>query len=151
MAIPVSRRCPPGFAAVGFALSLLGCSAGGMCVEDEPTVERQFPGVTAAPELRLACEQASAEWGLATGIYPACDAGRPLRLETPPEGFSGWTYQDRVAIAPGFSEAFLAPLVAHELGHVMFGGGHPLNCSLMCADSLGPINQGDLDWVSERL
>lgn len=164
MAIPVSRRHSPGLAAVGLASVLLGCGAldprtevGTACGRAcEPTLA--FPGVVATPALLPACERSARRWEAATGIMVTCTEGdRPMYddpIDDRPQA-GGATNRDRVRIdvADMLRLGALDLAVTHELGHVVFGGGHPAGGSLMAArptDRQAPITEADLVWACER-
>jgi hypothetical protein len=108
-------------------------------------------GVTAAPELMPTCLAAAERWGAATGLLPACDSGRPMvagRVRGAPAG-----HTDGDAVTIEMREDCLGLYVAHELAHVMAGGGdgdHPRDGSLMAAQPPScdaPINAADLEFV----
>lgn len=111
-------------------------------------------GVTAAPELYEACTIAAERWAEATGLLPTCDAGRPMVAGNVRGTPAGHTDGKRVTIETGRLEC-LDLFVAHELGHVLAGGGdgdHPRHGELMAAQPSNcgvPLNEADLDFVCE--
>lgn len=147
-----------------FGFATLGCSAAGgepeavVVVSETPdpaAVEPEY-GVTAAPELLSACLDAAGRWETATGVTLHCDRGRPLRWETPgelPEHKGGGC--GRSACVLDKSKEWALDLIAtHELGHVIFGGSHPIGGSLMCwqpSDVGALISAEDLAWACSRV
>lgn len=140
---------------------LLGCSPVGEPVDplgapgEAPAVRPD--GVQATPDLLPACERAARRWEASTGIPMTCEAGRPMYvdpIDDYPEA-GGATDRTRVRIDLPLADRLDAVdlVVTHELGHVLFGGGHPEHGSLMAArptDRDAPISEVDLVWACER-
>lgn len=111
-------------------------------------------GVTAAPELYAACTIAAERWAEATGMLPTCDEGRPMVPGNVRGAPAGHTDGERVTVEMDRPEC-LELFVAHELGHVLAGGGdgdHPRHGDLMSAQpsACGAlILAEDLDFVCD--
>jgi len=109
-------------------------------------------GVTAAPELLETCLVAAERWGEATGLLPSCESGRPMVAGNVRGVPAGHTDGARVTVEMT-DPACLELFVAHELGHVLAGGGdgeHPRGGSLMAAQppSCGAlITSADVSFV----